>query len=119
MTTTTLLLLYLADREQKNFIYNRGGVDRSSSLYVELYKLDEKISGRDTRKWCFVFEKHGTVYKKCKNLQPVKDVVDVFDNGSDDEVYENSTVDSEYSRSITKEYTDEIFKRKYINSNKL
>ena len=45
------------------------------------------------------------------------DVVDVFDDN--DEVYENSTTDAEYSRSITKEYTDEIFKHKYINNNKL
>ena len=78
--------------------------------------IDEtnKICGRDTGKWCFVIEKHGAANKKCKNLQPVMDVVDAFDD-NDDEVYENSTADAESSRSITKEYTDVIFKRKFIN----
>lgn len=45
------------------------------------------------------------------------DVVDVFDDNN--EVYENSTADAEYCRSITKEYTDKIFKRKCTNSNKI
>lgn len=42
-----------------------------------------------------------------------------FSNEGDDEVYENSTTDAEYNKSITKQYTDVIFKRKYINSNNL
>ena len=82
--------------------------------------IDEtnKICGRDTSKWCFIIEKHGTAYKKTKNLQPVMDVVDVFDDN--DKVYDNSTLDAEYSRSMAKEYHyDEFFKHKYINSNKL
>ena len=39
LTTSTPLLLYPADRELKDFIYNRGGVDRSSSLYGEWYMI--------------------------------------------------------------------------------
>ena len=117
LTLTTPLLIYPADRELKDFIVGRGGIEFTHEN--EWYVLDEtnKICGRDTGLWCFIIEKHGTAYKKCKNLQPVMDVVDVFDDN--DEVYENSTTDAEYSRSITKEYTDEIFKHKYINNNKL
>ena len=111
-------MLYPADRELKDFIVGRGGIEFTHEN--EWYTLDEpnKICGRDTGLWCFIIEKHGTAYKKCKNLQPVMDVVDVFDDN--DKVYDNSTLDAEYSRSMAKEYHyDEFFKHKYINSNKL
>ncbi|KAK8895511.1 hypothetical protein M9Y10_023978 [Tritrichomonas musculus] len=101
-TTTTPLLLYPTDRKTKDFIYIRGGVDDHKS-WNEWYKLDEtnKICGRDTGKWCFIIEKHGTAYKKCKNLQPVIDIIDVFDyyrkeDKGANEVYETSILDVEY-----------------------
>ena len=126
LTPTTPLLLYPADRELKEFIYNRGGVDRDTSLYDEWYMIDEtnKICGRDPGLWCFIIEKHGTAYKKTKNLQPVIDMIEVFDDyreedKGDDEVYENSTIDVEGSIENWKAYKDEFFKHKYINSNKL
>lgn len=50
-------------------------------------------------------------------------VVDEYDGFGIDRshnlVYVNSITDAEYNRSITKQYINEIFKRKYINSNKL
>ena len=79
-----------------------------------MYKLDEtnKICVRDTGKWCFNFQKHGTAYKKNKNQVPVMEVVNVYhyfrEEEGDDEMHENW-------KSITKE----IFKHHYINSNKL
>ena len=118
-------MLYPADRELKDFIVGRGGIEFTHEN--EGYKLDEtkKICGRDTGLWCFIIEKHGTAYKKTKNLQPVMDVVDVYDyfrkeDEGVDEVYETSTTDAEYNRSMANEYHyDEFFKHKYINSNKL
>ena len=119
LTPTTPFLLYPADRELKDFIYNNGGSDRFSSIYEEWYKIDEtnKICGRDTGKWCFIIEKHGTAYKKTKNLQPVIDIIDVYDD--DDEIYERSHTNIEDSIDMRKTCTDEFFQHKYINSNKL
>ncbi|KAK8896229.1 hypothetical protein M9Y10_014124 [Tritrichomonas musculus] len=119
LTPTTPLLLYPADRELKDFIYNNGERDRFSSIYEEWYKIDEtnKICGRDKGKWCFIIEKHGTAYKKTKNLQPVIDIIDVYDDN--DEVYERSHTNIEDSIDMRKTCTDEFFKHKYINSNKL
>ena len=123
LTTSTPLKLYPTDKEIKDFIYNSGEME---GLEDEWYKLDEtnKISGRDTGKWCFIIEKHGAAYKKTKNLQPVMEVIDAFgsfrkEDRSDDEVYEISKVDLETSISSMKEYNDEFFKHKYINSNNL
>ncbi|KAK8898995.1 hypothetical protein M9Y10_001291, partial [Tritrichomonas musculus] len=126
LTLTTPLLLYPADRELKDFIYSRSDLDLTSSHYGEWYMLDgtNKIYGRDTGKWCYIIEKHGTAYKKCKNLQPVMEVKDIYDelreeDKGDDEIYENSTTDVEGSIENWKAYKDEFFKHKYINSNKL
>ena len=48
-----VLKIYPADRELKDFIYNRGGVDRDTSLYDELYtekdsnvKMDLNVIGK-------------------------------------------------------------------------
>ncbi|KAK8886407.1 hypothetical protein M9Y10_041870 [Tritrichomonas musculus] len=123
LTTSTPLKLYPTDKEIKDFIYNSGEME---GLEDEWYKLDEtnKISGRDIGKWCFIIEKHGAAYKKTKNLQQVMEVIDAFgsfrkEDRSDDEVFEISKVDLETSISSMKEYNDEFFKHKYINSNNL
>ena len=87
--------------------------------------MDEtnKICGRDTGKWCFIFEMPCTAYKKIKSLQPVIDIIDVYDDyreedWGEDEVNENSTIYVEGSISIWKTYANELFKHKYIKSNK-
>ena len=50
LTATNPFLLYLEDRELKDFIYNSGGRDLFSLLYDEWNKLNEtnKICGKDT-----------------------------------------------------------------------
>ena len=123
LTTSTPLKLYPTDREIKDFLYNNGGMD---AIEDEWYKLDEtnKICGRDTGKWCFIIEKHGAAYKKTKNLQPVINIIDAFDSfrkedKSDDEIYGTSNIDVEESINSMKEYNDEFFKHKYINSSNL
>ena len=47
------------------------------------------------------------------------DIIDVYEDKSDDEVYEKSNTNVESSIKNNKEYTDEFFKHHYINSNKL
>ena len=74
------------------------------------------------RYWFIVLHYRKIWYKKCKNLQPVINIIEVFDlyrDKGDDEVYENSTIDVEVSFNLQKRYTDEFFKHKCINSNRL
>lgn len=87
-----------------------------------MVRIDEtnKICGRDTGKWIFIIEKHGTAYKKTKNLQPVIDILDCFrEDTSEDEVYETTNTDVEASIAWMKQRSNDFFKHKYINSNKL
>ena len=71
----------------------------------------------------FIIEKHGIAYKKTKNLQPVLDMVYVFDcfreDKSDDEVYETSNTDVESSIAFQKKCVNKFFIHKYTNSNKI
>ena len=90
--------------------------------HEEYFKLDDNFCRRDTGKWCFIIEKHRIAYKKIKDLQPVIDIIDVFDclrkEDMSNEVYENSTLSVEVSVKCCKKHKDELFKHKYFNSNK-